>query len=70
MYVLANQAPFIKTETKKEIIKRSCLRSKFLNTKSDRSISGKGLLILINLNKLKKQCSLASHQKYLLLSKL
>ena len=34
-YVRANQAPFIKKKTNKEIMKRSRLRNKFLNTKSD-----------------------------------
>ena len=34
-YVRANQAPFINKKIKKEIMKRSRLRNKFLNTKSD-----------------------------------
>ena len=34
-YVRANQAPFINKKTNKEIMKRSRLRNKFLNTKSD-----------------------------------
>ena len=34
-YVRANQAPFINKTINKEIVKRSRLRSKFLNTKSD-----------------------------------
>ena len=34
-YVRANQAPFINKEIKKETMKRSRLRNKFLNTKSD-----------------------------------
>ena len=34
-YVRANQAPFINKKINKEIMKRSRLRNKFLNTKSD-----------------------------------
>ena len=34
-YVRANQAPFINKTINKEIMKRSRLRNKFLNTKSD-----------------------------------
>ena len=34
-YDRANQAPFLKKKVNKEIIKRSHLRNKFLNTKSD-----------------------------------
>ena len=34
-YVRANQAPFITKTLSKEIMKRSRLRNKFLNTKSD-----------------------------------
>ena len=34
-YVRANQAPFINKKMNKEIMKRSCLRNKFLNTKID-----------------------------------
>ena len=34
-YVQANQAPFINKKINKEIMKRSRLRNKFLNTKSD-----------------------------------
>ena len=34
-YVPANQAPFINKKINKEIMKRSRLRNKFLNTKSD-----------------------------------
>ena len=34
-YIRANQAPFINKKINKEIMKRSRLRSKFLNTKSD-----------------------------------
>ena len=34
-YVRANQAPFITKTLNKEIMKRSRLRNKFLNTKSD-----------------------------------
>ena len=34
-YVRANQAPFITKTLNKEIMKRSLLRKKFLNTKSD-----------------------------------
>ena len=34
-YVCANQAPFINKKINKEIMKRSRLRNKFLNTKSD-----------------------------------
>ena len=34
-YVRANQSPFMNKKLSKEIMKRSCLRNKFLNTKSD-----------------------------------
>ena len=34
-YVRANQSPFMNKKLSKEITKRSCLRNKFLNTKSD-----------------------------------
>ena len=34
-YVRANQAPFVNKKINKEIMKRSRLRNKFLNTKSD-----------------------------------
>ena len=34
-YVRANQAPFINKKINKEIMKRSRLRNKFLNTKND-----------------------------------
>ena len=34
-YVGANQSPFMNKKLSKEITKRSCLRNKFLNTKSD-----------------------------------
>ena len=34
-YVRANQAPFINKKINKETMKRSRLRNKFLNTKSD-----------------------------------
>ena len=34
-YVKANQSPFINKKLSKEIMKRSRLRNKFLNTKSD-----------------------------------
>ena len=34
-YVRANQSPFMNKKMSKEIMKRSCLRNKFLNTKSD-----------------------------------
>ena len=34
-YVPANQAPFMNKKMNKEIMKRSRLRNKFLNTKSD-----------------------------------
>ena len=34
-YVLANQAPFMRKKINKEIMKRSRLRNKFLNTKRD-----------------------------------
>ena len=34
-YIRANQAPFINKKINKEIMKRSRLRNKFLNTKSN-----------------------------------
>ena len=34
-YTRANQAPYMNKKLSKEIMKRSCLRNKFLNTKSD-----------------------------------
>ena len=34
-HVRASQAPFITKRLSKEIMKRSCLRNKFFNTKSD-----------------------------------
>ena len=34
-YVRANQAPFMNKKINKEIMRRSRLRNKFLNTKSD-----------------------------------
>ena len=34
-YFRANQSPFMNKKLSKEIMKRSCLRNKFLNTKSD-----------------------------------
>ena len=34
-YVRANQSPFMNKKLSKEIIQRSCLRNRFLNTKSD-----------------------------------
>ena len=34
-YVWVNQAPFINKKLNKEVMKRSCLRNTFLNTKSD-----------------------------------
>ena len=56
-YVCANQAPFINKRVNKEIMKRSRLRNKFLNTKSDigRKAYDKQLNLCVSLIRLEKK---------------
>ena len=49
-YARANQAPYMNKNLSKEAMKRSCLRNKFLNTKSDlieKYITSKEITLLV-----------------------
>ena len=49
-YARANQAPYMNKNLSKEAMRRSCLRNKFLNTKSDlieKHITSKEITLLV-----------------------